>query len=95
MFNSIICSLLVSYSSVMISPASSGYPYSSFLTFTGRECWAFVSAYGPGCERSEEERDEFWNELTRCVVGLSTGRLSLIRQLWDREGAGLSIFPDY
>ena len=25
----------------------------------------------------------------------STGRLSLIRQLWDREGAGLFIFPDY
>ena len=23
----------------------------------GRECWAFVSACGPGCERSEEERD--------------------------------------
>ena len=21
----------------------------------GRECWAFVSAYGPGCKRSEEE----------------------------------------
>ena len=38
----------------------------------GRECWAFVSAYGPGCERSEEERDECWNELTRCVDGLST-----------------------
>ena len=38
----------------------------------GRECWAFVSAYGPGCERSEEERDEFWNELTRCVNGLSS-----------------------
>ena len=38
----------------------------------GRECWAFVNAYGPGCERSEEERDEFWNELTRCVDGLST-----------------------
>ena len=34
----------------------------------GRECWAFVCAYRPGCERSEEERDEFWNELTRCVV---------------------------
>ena len=31
----------------------------------GRECWAFVSAYGPGCERSEEERDQFWNDLTR------------------------------
>ena len=38
----------------------------------GRECWAFVSAYGPGCERSEEERDEFWNYLTRCVDGLTT-----------------------
>ena len=38
----------------------------------GRECWAFVSAYGPGCERSEEEQDEFWNDLTRCVDGLST-----------------------
>ena len=22
----------------------------------GRECWAFVSAYRPGCERCEEER---------------------------------------
>ena len=29
-----------------------------------RECWAFVSAYGPGCERSEEEQDEFWNRIT-------------------------------
>ena len=38
----------------------------------GRECWAFISAYGPGCERSEEEQDEFWNDLTRCVDGLST-----------------------
>ena len=37
-----------------------------------RECWAFISAHGPGCERSEEGRDEFWNELTRCVDGLST-----------------------
>ena len=25
----------------------------------GRECWAFVSAYGPGCERSQGEQDEF------------------------------------
>ena len=38
----------------------------------GRECWAFVSAYRPGCERSEKESDEFWNELTRYVDGLST-----------------------
>ena len=34
----------------------------------GRECWAFVSVYGLGSERSEDERDE----LTRCVDGLST-----------------------
>ena len=38
----------------------------------GRECWVFVIANWPGCERSEEERDEFWNELTRCVDGMST-----------------------
>ena len=38
----------------------------------GSECWAFVSAYGLGCDRSEEERDEFWNELTRRMDGLST-----------------------
>ena len=38
----------------------------------GRECWAFVSAYGQGCERSEEEWHDFWSELTRCVDVLST-----------------------
>ena len=37
----------------------------------GRECWAFISAYGPGSERSEEEREGFWNELARCVEGLN------------------------
>ena len=37
----------------------------------GRECWAFVSAYGPGSERSEEERNMFWNELANCVDDLS------------------------
>ena len=29
-------------------------------------------AYGPGCERSEEERDDFWNELTRGVFWLDS-----------------------
>ena len=43
-----------------------------------RECWAFVSAYGLGFEKSEEERDEFWNELTRCVDGLSTRNLVVV-----------------
>ena len=37
----------------------------------GRECWTFVGVYGLGCETSEEERYEFWNDLTRCVDGLS------------------------
>ena len=37
----------------------------------GRECWAFVSAYGPGSEKSEEEREAFWNELADCVDDLS------------------------
>ena len=27
----------------------------------------FISAYGPGSERSEEEIEEFWNELSECV----------------------------
>ena len=38
----------------------------------GRECWAIVTAYGPRCDRCEEEQNEFWKELTRCVDGLST-----------------------
>ena len=27
----------------------------------------FISAHGPGSEKSEEEREEFWNELSECV----------------------------
>ena len=33
-------------------------------------------------------------DMYECSNFRGTGRLSLIRQLWDREGAGLSIFPD-
>ena len=55
----------------------------------GRECWAFVSAYRPGCERSEEERDEFWNELTRCEDGLSTRNyVAVLGDLNARMGEG-------
>ena len=25
-------------------------------------CWVFISTYGPGSEKSEEEIEEFWNE---------------------------------
>ena len=27
----------------------------------------FISANGPGSEKSEEEIEEFWNELSECV----------------------------
>ena len=33
----------------------------------GREGWVIVSAYGPGCEKDDNERDQFWNELRDCV----------------------------
>lgn len=33
----------------------------------GCEKWVFVSAYGPGSERSVEEREEFWDMLSDCV----------------------------
>ena len=60
----------------------------------GRERWAFVSAHRPGCERSEEERDEFWNELTRCVDGLSTRNYVVVLgdlnvRVGDREVEGV------
>ena len=32
-----------------------------------RERWVFISAYGPGSEKSEVEIEEFWNELSECV----------------------------
>ncbi|KAK7063259.1 hypothetical protein SK128_028362 [Halocaridina rubra] len=36
----------------------------------GCEAWAFVSAYGPGSEKSEEESEEFWMILNECVEDL-------------------------
>ena len=47
----------------------------------GRECWAFVSAYGPGSEKTEEEREGFWSELTDCVDSL--GKSSYVVVLGD------------
>ena len=52
----------------------------------GRECWAFISAYGPGYERSEEERDDIWNDLTRCVDGLSTRNYVVVLGDGELEG---------
>ena len=33
----------------------------------GREMWVFVSAYGPGSEKSVEEREAFWIDLGDCL----------------------------
>ena len=36
----------------------------------GKEMWVFVSAYGPGSEKSIEEREAFWIDLNECIEGL-------------------------
>ena len=33
----------------------------------GIEKWIFVSAYGPGSEKNEEEREMFWRKLNECI----------------------------
>ena len=33
----------------------------------GQEIWVFVSAYGPGSEREEEERETFWKDVDECL----------------------------
>ena len=33
----------------------------------GLNVWVFVSVYGPGGERDEQERDDFWNDLNDCL----------------------------
>ena len=60
----------------------------------GRECWSFVSAYGPGLERTEEERVEFWNELSACVESLSVRSYVVVlgdlnARVGDREIEGV------
>ena len=35
----------------------------------GQELWVFISVYGPGSERSEEEREDFWSGLDECLQG--------------------------
>ena len=46
-----------------------------------RGSFVFKSAYGPGSERSEEEIEEFWSELSKCVE--SVGRNELVIVLGD------------
>ena len=35
----------------------------------GIKRWVFVSACGPGSERSEEEREHFWSSPSECIEG--------------------------
>ena len=39
----------------------------------GQEVWVFVSAYGPGSERSADEREDFWTDLADCVEVVGKG----------------------
>ena len=51
-----------------------------------RESWVFISAYGPGGEKSEEEVEKFWNELSECVG--SFGRNESVVVLGDLNAQG-------
>ena len=37
----------------------------------GCETWVFLSVYGPGAEKGEEERTAFWDDLSACIAGFS------------------------
>ena len=53
----------------------------------GGEVWVFVSAYGPGSERSEEEREEFWSDLNEIVESVGrNGNVVLLGDLNARVG---------
>ena len=44
-----------------------------------REFWTVIVVYAPGIERSEEERDVFWEELKRCIdVWEDSGKVVII-----------------
>ena len=82
----------------MLSRVVEGKEVSSRLMWVrvrlGKECWVFVSAYGPGCEKKEEERNEFWNELASCVEGLSRRNYVVVlgdlnARVGDREVEGV------
>ncbi len=53
----------------------------------GHESWVFVSAYGPGSERSEQEVDEFWSDLSECVGSFrGSDRIVVLGDLNARVG---------
>ena len=34
----------------------------------GCEVWVFLSVYGPGAEKSDDERNDFWNAISGCIA---------------------------
>ena len=44
----------------------------------------FIPAYGPGSEKSEEEIEEFWNELSECVGSFGRNE-SVVMHAWGFE----------
>ena len=49
--------------------------------------WEFVSAYGPGSERTEEEREGFWDDVDECLQSFGTNvRVVLMGDLNARVG---------
>ena len=61
----------------------------------GCEKWVFVSAYGPGSERSEQERDVFWEELNECLRGFDSNESIVLMgdlnaRVGDREIDGVT-----
>ena len=47
-----------------------------------REFWTVIVAYAPGMERSEEERDGFWEELKGCIeVCEDRGKLGITGEI--------------
>jgi hypothetical protein len=53
-----------------------------------------VSAYGPGCERAEDERERFWQELSECLDGFSANEQVIVMgdlnaRVGDREVDGV------
>ena len=52
-----------------------------------RESWIFISAYGPGSERSENEIKEFWSRLRECAGSFGGNEsVEVLGNLNDRVG---------
>ena len=61
----------------------------------GQERWVIVGAYGPGSERSAEERERFWEEICECVAGFDEREWVMVvgdlnARVGDREIEGVT-----